>query len=68
MSDIKIYSLTPISSSVILNFGKVFGYEININGESEGFIRINTTPNLSAAHKTSMQKMIDAVGFGSITP
>lgn len=68
MSEIKIYSLITVYEEVIRAFGTKFNYTISINDFGVGYIRFQTAPNLSAPHKTALQSMIDAIGYGTITP
>jgi len=67
LSKITIYYLGSCSAGNIQRLGNDLGYTIAIHEEGSGKLRFSTTPNLTAAHKTILQKIIDAIGYGKIT-
>ena len=68
MSSVTVYSFAAINPSVIVSIGKRLGYSVEINEESTGYFRVNTTPDLSAQHKIIVLQLIDRIGYGVVTP
>jgi len=67
MSKVIIDSLIIVEERHIKGFCEEFGYTCNINKQGKGRFIFSTTPDLTAGHKTQLQKMIDAVGRGTIS-
>lgn len=68
MSEIKAYSLGEIRPNMIIEIGKRLGYTLTVNEEGDGYFRVNTAPDLTAAHKVIVLQLIDRQGYGSVTP
>lgn len=68
MSEIKLYYLGAAYPQNVKRIARDNSYTIKIHEEGEGILRFSLTPNLTTGHKTAMQKMLDAIGYGTITP
>lgn len=63
---IKVWALVDIRPDIIAGLLSDLDYNVNVISESKGYYEIKTNPDLTNSHKTSLQKAIDAVGFGII--
>jgi len=68
LSEVIIYYFGSCNAGNIQRLANDLGYTIKIHDQGSGKLRFSISPNLTAAHKTALKKMIDAIGYGIITP
>lgn len=66
MTLVKIWSLQQIGLDAVLNFAIDNNISIKPHNQGVGILSFSTVPDLTAGQKTALQKMIDAVGYGTI--
>jgi len=68
LSEIIFFGNGPLMDSVLVELAKKYNYQLDVNSLGPGSLRFNTVPDLTTAHKTIVQKILDANGYGKITP